>query len=188
MERLQIALDVEGVLADSHRAAQEQSDMLDAETCPPNQWDFPTMEHYNEFMDVTEQCWRQNHDVIPPVEHGLGAATMKLSLFHDVDIVTHRTGVDEKMQAWLLDHGIEYRDFYATDRPKTHVGEYDVHIDDSPNVVDDVISDERHIFLVNRPYNEFVEPTMGVWKVSGVTEAMNALTDASIVNRVKSDA
>ena len=185
MERLHIALDVEGVLADSHLAAQQRSDVLDESTSPPTTWDFPTDEHYDEFMRVTAEAWDNDWADIPPVEYGLGEAVSRMALFHNVDIVTHRTGHDDAIQNWLHKYGIEYENFISTDQQKTLVGNHDVHIDDSPNVVDDVLDAGRNIMLVERPYNHVVERTFGVWAVSGVVEASELLTDSTIVERIK---
>lgn len=184
MEALRIALDVEGVLADTHTATAERSDMLEPHECPPPGWDFPTEEHYDEFMHVSQNLWHNHAHHIPPMEDGLWKAVGKLHRFHHVDIVTHRKNVDRQIQEWLAGYNIEYDEFHTSAGNKTDVGDYHVHIDDSPNVVTDVLENNRSILVVDRPYNQDIEYGKRhepfVRHVSGVTEASEILTGNDI--------
>lgn len=189
MRRLDIALDVEGVLADTHAATAERSDRLTREQCPPPNWDFESEEQLQHFLHVSQNLWHNHHEQIPPVPQrngwDIGWATMKLSKFHNVDILTSRTEVDEQMQQWLDSEGVHYDNFYATSghtADKTEYGDYDVHIDDSPSVAQDALTDGRAVFLPRRPYNPSAAPTADVhahlfYPVEDVTEACQLLTD-----------
>jgi hypothetical protein len=186
MEQLTIALDVEGVLSDTHSATAERSDFLDADNVPPENWQFPSKEHYDEFMHVSQNLWHNHNEQIPPLEPTIGSATGVLSEYHTVDVVTHRTNVPDQIQEWLSHHMVEYRDFYETTKYKTHVGDYDVHIDDSPVVVNNVVSNGRYMMLVEHEYNNSIEHQDRVWRVSGVTEAAKLLSDPTVVKKIRS--
>jgi hypothetical protein len=181
---LDIALDVEGVLADTHKATQKHSDMLEPHECPPPNWEFRCDEHYDEFMDVSQHLWRENPHHIPPVEHGLRYSTGLLNDFHNVDIVTHRRGVDQQLREWLDGYGIEYDNFYVSDGHKSDIGNHDVHIDDSPNVVTDATTNGRVVMLVCRPYNAAIENARDVQRVSGVEHATEILTQRNAIAEI----
>lgn len=185
MEPLDIALDVEGVLADSHRATERRSDLLDADTCPPPDWDFHTEEHYEEFMHVSQNLWHNHAHHIPPMVEDLWRASRRLNRHHDVDIVTHRTNVDRQVQEWLGGYGVEYDEFNVAQGHKTDVDEYDVHVDDSQNVVDDAVGDHRVVLLVDRPYNDSVDCThRRVRRVADVHAAAELLSDPDTVAEI----
>jgi uncharacterized HAD superfamily protein len=187
MERLRIALDVEGVLANSHAATAEKSDVLDERHTPPQNYDFDGQDLIDEYMHVSHNVWYNHNHTIPPMEDGLREATQQLQHHHDVDIVTSRTGVDRKVREWLEGYNVAYDDLIITDHPrsnKTEYGDHDVHIEDSPEVTADALEMGRAVFLVDRPYNEGIDYDR-VWRVSGVTEAAEMLTDPSVVTEVR---
>jgi len=187
MKRLHIALDVEGVLADSHAATAERSDELEPHQCPPPNWDFESDEHYDEFMHVSQNLWHNHAHHIPPMEAGLWKATRSMNRLHDVDIVTHRSNVDNQVKEWLSGYNIDYNDIHFARGHKTDVGDHDVLVDDSPNVARDGIENNTHVLLVNRPYNENVSglDSRYVRRVSGVRAASEVLRDRDYINRVK---
>lgn len=171
MNELDIALDVEGVLADTHAATAERSDFLEEQHCPPPDWEFPTDEHFEEFMHVSQNLWHNHTHEIPPMVENLWKPTRRLSRVHNVDIVTSRTNVDSQILDWLDAYGVYYEDFHVATGPKTDIGHYDIHIDDSPHVAADALTDHRHVVLIDRPYNQSVEETNRLTRVSDVSEA-----------------
>lgn len=190
MRQLQIALDVEGVLADSHLATARKSDVLDEDEVPPHQYNFGDDGLLDEYMHVSQNVWHNHNHLIPPMEDGLWKATKCLARHHTVDIVTSRTGVDRQVQEWLDGYNIAYDDFIVTNRPrsnKTDYGDHDVHIDDSPNVARDALDVNRGVFLVDRPYNtDFGRLTDSrLRRVSGVTEVADMLTDPDYLSGVR---
>jgi hypothetical protein len=187
MRSLHIALDVEGVLADSHAATAERSELLDESTCPPPDWDFPSDDHYDEFMHVSQNLWHNHNYTIPPTEDGLWKAVRRMNRVHDVDIVTHRSNVDAQVKEWLAGYNIDYDDIHFADGHKTQVGDHDVLVDDSPRVAEDGIRNHTHVLLVNRRYNENVSglDSRFVKRVSGVTAASEVLTDPGYVEEVR---
>lgn len=189
METLDIALDVEGVLADSHAATAERSDVLTDDHVPPQNYDMGSEEEIEEYMHVSSNVWHNHTHEIPPMEDELWKATRRLNRHHNVDILTSRVGQDENVKLWLDGYNIEYDNFISTQHPnsdKTEYGNYHVHIDDSPRVASDVIDANRALVLIDRPYNEGVVGDASPYhkRVSGVTEASELLTDPTIVSKL----
>lgn len=180
METLDIALDVEGVLADSHAATADRSDFLEDEHCPPPDWDFPSEDHYEEFMHVSQNLWHNHAHHIPPMVDGLWKETRRLARRHNVDIVTHRSGVDDQVREWLDGYNIHYENFHVARGDKTDVGDYHVHVDDSPQVARDALESGRSVVLIDRPYNQRLDYEIQhepfVRRVSDLSEAAEVLT------------
>jgi hypothetical protein len=129
-----VALDVESVLADTNEAALQSTDKLDREELFGS-WDM-TDYQWQVYMGVTDSVWRHNPASIPPEEPLIEEYVKEIYSRHDLDIVTGRTGVDEQMVWWLDEHGIEYNDFISTDQAK-YLLDYDVYIDDNPEMFDE---------------------------------------------------
>lgn len=183
---LDIALDVEGVLADSHVATAERSDVLDERHTSPQNYDFGDEELIEEYMHVSSNVWHNHNHEIPPMEDGLREATRTLSTLHNVDILTARVGQDEAVREWLAGYNVHYDRFISTAAPnseKTEYGDHDVHIDDSPKVAQDAIDAGRHVILVDRPYNRDVAGDR-IERVSGVTEASELLSDSDYLSEL----
>lgn len=187
MRSLHIALDVEGVLADSHAATAERSDMLEPNDCPPPNWDFQSDEHREEFMHVSQNLWHNHAHHIPPTEDDLWKSVRAMARVHDVDIVTHRSNVDQQVREWLAGYNIDYDNIYFADGYKSEVDDHDVLVDDSPRVAEDCIRNRTHCLLVNRRYNENVSglDSRYVRRVSGVRAASERLRDPGYVEEVK---
>lgn len=165
---LQIALDVEGVLSNTHKAAYERSDILKPEH--DEEWGFPTEELYDEFMHVSQNLWHNHWEKIPPMEDPKVLQDVTESLYeygHTVDIVTHRRNVDDQVQAWLDDKRIVYKEFHAPSEEKDEL-DYDLYVDDKPALAERIKNDpQRAIVLRDRPYNQSVE-TIGEPRIERV--------------------
>lgn len=182
---LRIALDVEGVLSNTHKAAVERSDRLKPEH--NEQWGYPG-DLYEEFMHVSQNLWHNHHEQIPPMEDPdtLHQATKELAAEHKVDIVTHRRNVDEQVQTWLADHGVVYDEFRAPSVEKDEL-DYDVYIDDKPALAERIINDpERVIVLRDRPYNEHIDDSQErIERAYSLTKPLFMFTDPYTVAHVK---
>ncbi len=141
-----VALDVESVLADTNEAALQSTDKLDrAELL--GSWDLSD-EQWQVYIGVTDAVWRHNPDSIPPEEPAIDEYVSQINKGNTVDIVTGRMHVDEQIIWWLEEHGIEYNDFISTNRPKYEFTEYDVFIDDNPDMFN-----ECRLLLRHQPWN-----------------------------------
>ena len=143
-----IAVDVEGVLADSHAVARKEfdDDIL-------NSWGFPNKETENKFLNLLSNEWHNNWEDIDLVTETAPYGVKILNELYDLDIVTARTDADEEILNWLDQNNIEYQGFVSTKTYKERLG-YDIYIDDNPHMVGEDIT----LFLHDQPWNSNVEP------------------------------
>lgn len=149
MNNLRIALDLEGVLADTHVPVIDHSDMLTEESF--HEWDFADDE-LDEFLDTLVHVWAEHTFDIPPSEEGLAEKVDTLRMMgHDVDLVTNTPGASNDVIPWLEYHGIEC-DRYRFPGPETNKEEldYDIYIDDNPYMV----GEAEFLYFVTTPWND----------------------------------
>lgn len=142
---MQIALDLEGVLADTHLATRDRSDRLGPEHFEYWGFDDEMWDHYHH---VSQNLWHNHWEDIDPMEPALCDVVRILRYDHTVDILTARTGVDDQIQKWLDANDIQYDGFTATKQPK-HEFDYGVFIDDNPRMAGDV----DFLYMRDRPWN-----------------------------------
>lgn len=157
MEVANVALDIEGVLSDTHEATAQRSNFLTEDECPPDDFSFPTDEHFEEFMHVSSNLWHNHNHMIPPKVENIWKAVRNINHVYSVDIVTNRNNVDDMLREWLDGYNVEYDNFYSLRGDKTGIGDHDIHVDDSPHVAADALSAGRHVVLIDAPYNQSVE-------------------------------
>jgi hypothetical protein len=146
---MRVALDVESVLADSNEAALQSTDKLDRQELL-GEWDLSDHQ-WQVYMGVTDAIWRHKPEIIPPEEPALDEYVSQIRQNHEVHIVTARMHVDEQIVWWLEEHGIEHDSFTSTDQPK-HELDYDVYIDDNPDMFG-----ECRLLLRHQPWNAAID-------------------------------
>ncbi|AGM11389.1 hypothetical protein M199_gp277 [Halogranum tailed virus 1] len=147
---MKIALDVESVLADTNEAALQSTDKLDrAELL--GEWDLSDHQ-WQVYMGVTDAVWRHNPQFIPPEEPNLDRYVSELRENNEVHILTAREHVDESIVWWLEEHGIEYDSYTSTGVPKYHFEQFDVFIDDNPDMFG-----ECRLLLRDQPWNAHLD-------------------------------
>lgn len=134
---MRVALDVENVLANPNEPALNATDKLSREVVEDTWFSNAAEEvQYQVFMGVTDAIWRHNPQTIPPEEPNLAEYVERI---HDradeLVILTHRQHVDEQIIWWLEEHNIVYDDYISTDAPKWEF-DFDVWVDDNPNMLD----------------------------------------------------
>lgn len=145
MGGLSIALDVEGVLADSHAYALNHSQLTEDDF---SKWGFDTEERKRIFLNTLTKTWHERWEDIP-MTHPLNAAgSHLLSKYFNVDIVTARTNADDEIQFWLEEKDISYDNFISTDTYKERL-DYDIYIDDNPHMTELDID----LYLVDKSWN-----------------------------------
>lgn len=140
---MKIAVDVEGVLADSHAVARREmsKDVL-------NSWGFPDKETEQKFLDLLSDEWHNNWEDIDKVTETASYGVKILNCLYHVDIVTARTDADDEILNWLDQNNIEYEGFVSTKTYKERLG-YDIYIDDNPHMVGKDID----LYLHDQPWN-----------------------------------
>lgn len=162
-----IALDVESTLADSNEAALQSTGKLDREELI-GEWDLSDYT-WQVYMGVTDALWRHKPEVIPPEEPDLDRHVTDIAEGNEVHILTARQHVDPQIMWWLDHHGIEYDEFHSTDKNKCSFEEYDVFIDDNPEMVGDC----RQLLLRHQPWNAHIDTSKykSVHRIYSLAEA-----------------
>lgn len=145
-----VALDLEAVLADTMNEALTSTDKLD-ESAVRGNWNMPD-EQFQIYLGVTDALWRHNPLSISPVEPNIDKYVDDIAEENEVHIVTGRQHVDENLMFWLQRHMISFEDFTSTGKNKWEFEEYDVFIDDNPEMVG-----ECRLLLRDQPWNRHIE-------------------------------
>lgn len=140
---MKIAVDVEGVLADSHAVARRE---MSKEIL--NSWGFPDKETEEKFLNLLSNEWHNNWENINKVTDTASYGVKILNSLYHVDIVTARTDADDEILNWLDQNNIKYEGFVSTKTYKERLG-YDIYIDDNPHMVGKDID----LYLHDQPWN-----------------------------------
>lgn len=182
-----IALDVDSTLAATSEVAFDLIDRPDHTYADIESWDWG-LEKFGaaRYLSALWHAWTLRPHAIRPMEAFVATAVDRLHDIGTVDIVTnhpdHR-GITEGKKEWLDDYGIDYERFVKVDRgvSKAEFDEYDVYIDDNPNLPAEVAehNPDATMLLRDHPYNQNVEaPHI---RVSSVGVAATYLSDDSEV-------
>lgn len=171
---MKIAIDVESVLAEPTEAVLQSTDTLTYEQVR-GKWLSTSDEDsraYQIYMGVSDAIWRHKPEVIPPEESNLDEYVAAMRENHEVHILTSRQHVDAQVQWWLERHNIEYDGFISTGRPKYEFDEFDIFIDDNPDM-----AGHCRLFLRHQPWNEHIDvlSMKGVTRIYSVAEVLEYL-------------
>jgi 5'(3')-deoxyribonucleotidase len=156
---MKIAVDVEGVLADSHAVARKE---MSKEIL--NSWGFPDKDTEEKFLNLLSNEWHNNWENINKVTETASYGVKILNSLYHVDIVTARTDADDEILNWLDQNNIEYEGFVSTKTYKERLG-YDIYIDDNPHMVGKDID----LYLHDQPWN----------RDSNANNRVNSITQAA---------
>lgn len=143
-----IAVDVEGVLADSYTFVRGTIPEENMQT-----WGFESDEMKELFLDTLTDGWHNEWEEIGLVTSSAPHAVRILHQLYDVDIVTARTNADEEIIQWLEMNNVPYEGFVSTKTYKERLG-YDIYIDDNPHMAGENIE----LYLHDQPWNKHVDP------------------------------
>jgi len=179
---LQSAVDIDGVLADTHTSwcnrfnAQTGKHMTIRDIKNWTFWnDFGITE--DDFLNIHAKVW-DDWQSIPPTEKNLSAKVNALHQFGPVDILTARRKATVRPAAlWLAMHRIPYRHLIVAQSTseKSLLG-YDVFVDDS-DVVMSAVSKKQNTWgiLYARPWTENLSLPPNVWRIHTWEEAPTIL-------------
>jgi uncharacterized HAD superfamily protein len=176
---LNIALDVDGVLADVIELWLVYSKKIRPSISKEEitNWDFWKKFNINRYDFYTEltSCW-SNWNSIPPTENNLSLITQNLSNFGKVDIVTARElSTDSFVKKWLKLHNITYENYVSViDGPMKADLDYDVFIDDSPINAIKFSKHKKNVFLYSQPWNQHISG-QNIQRISNLSEAITKL-------------
>jgi len=176
---LNIALDVDGVLADVIESWLIYSKKIRPSISKEDitNWDFWKkfkINRYDFYAELTS-CW-SNWNSIPPTENNLSLITQNLSNFGQVDIVTARElSTDSFVKNWLKLHNITYENYVSViDGPMKADLDYDVFIDDSPINAIKFSKHKKKVFLYSQPWNQHISG-QNIQRISNLSEAITKL-------------
>ena len=162
-DRLKIAVDLDGVLAESmlvwcERANREFGTHLNMEDLDSwSSWSRFGISK-DDFYRLLDESWI-DWEQVPPTEPGVADKVARIEKFGDIDIVTGRSkGTEEAAKSWVENQKVRYRHFVrvAGWRDKIHLN-YDVYIDDAPDLMPLVShSPTAWAILYDRPWNRDV--------------------------------
>ena len=172
IEKLRVAVDVDGVLAETMEAWTKTFNKLHGTRFKLKDIDSwaswikfgITKDEFYRILDGTWENWLD----IPPTEPDLAAKVQRAERHGVLDIVTGRSeSTVLAVKQWLKNQGIKYNRFVRVPgwRYKIALG-YDVYIDDAPEMMP-MISRSPSVFgiLYQRPWNMDVLDLLQVFKV-----------------------
>jgi uncharacterized HAD superfamily protein len=176
-EQLKIAVDLDGVLAETMEAWCTRANeflgtnytLSDLDTWASWRKLGITRDQFFQFLDEAWDDWK----TIPPTEPGLAEKVRKIARLGQIDVVTGRS--KESVRAakhWLADQEIEYRRFVRVPGWKDKIFlNYDVYIDDAPELMP-LISRNPMMWgiLYSRPWNKTVPELHQIFRVESWTE------------------
>jgi len=184
---LRIALDVDGVLADMVATllkVYEEETGIRIRREEVDSWDFwskygITRQHFVQLLVKTWSRW----DEIKPTEEDLSEDVKQLNEIGHVDILTQRPAKTIRyVKEWLEQHDIRYRNFTWVPLKTTKANyQYDVFIDDSPRLAEELVKRNKPMLLYSQPWNASVNETKTLRRVKSLDECVEILGGGGFV-------
>lgn len=185
------ALDMESVLADTHRVYIEtlnERHGTEYEYGDATDWNWVQQDErdFEEFMEIVESVWKDDWENIPTCDTPdiLTRSVENLAVEVELDIVTARQNVEIEMRKWLAAQRIlgSISGYCSIPPGNTKANlDYDYYIDDKPHLADQVTQNQV-VFLYDQPWNQHVEENerSNVYRVHSVNEAVELIYDPSL--------
>ena len=176
-ERLKIAVDLDGVLAETMETWCKHANeflgtnlkLADLDTWASWRKLGISREQFFQFLDEAWDDWQS----IPPTEPRLAEKVGKIARSGQIDVVTGRSKESVKAaKSWLAEQEIPYRRFVRVPGWKDKIFlNYDIYIDDAPELMP-LISRNPTMWgiLYSRPWNRTVPELRQVFRVESWTE------------------
>ncbi|MEM2237082.1 MAG: hypothetical protein QXR26_00100 [Candidatus Caldarchaeum sp.] len=180
---MHIALDVDGVLADLAGMIvklyrEETGVSIDRSII--TEWEFwhKLSMTRQQFMEMIVKAWSRWFE-IQPLEDDLSEDVEALSRIGVVDILTQRPAQTiNYVKQWLKHHNIRYRMFTWVPLKASKVSfVYDVYIDDSPRLAEQLQKTNRLLLLYDQPWNMNVNIGHNILRVRSLDEAVERLAN-----------
>lgn len=181
-QKLKIALDLDGVLANTMQTFCELTNSRRSTHFTPEQFDRwnaweITKTNKDEFLRTLDEAWF-NWRSIPPVEENLAEKISSLQRMGQVDLVTARSEVTVPFaKEWLHHQKIPYNKFVRTESTaaKSYL-DYDFFIDDSANLMPLIASRMfGYGILYEQPWNRTALNMPRIFRIQKLEEALPLL-------------
>ncbi len=176
VNRMKIALDVDGVLADVIISWLNYNNSIRPKITKSQitSWEFWKEFKIDpfEFYSELSACWK-NWISVPPTEEKLSSTINSISELGQIDIVTARERyTDSFVVSWLDHYDIHYDNYISViDGPMKADLDYDVFIDDSPLNAEKFIKKNKKIILYSQPWNKHIH-NEEIFRISSLSEAV----------------
>ncbi len=182
---MKIAIDVDGVLLDlMSEFCQMYNERFGTKYSKEDatNWDF--YKDWDIPLEFLTDSFRQLHEnpMITPLIDKVAPEIMKeLRLVYDIDIITSREAYTrkaliERLNSLGIHKGSHYKEIIITPLSPNDVKlsyEYDLFIDDNPNLATSINKyDDKILLLYNQPWNYSVQNTRNVVRVQNWTEIL----------------
>ena len=143
-------------------------------------------------MNISNMEFRKHYSTVwHKMSHAIDllvdkALLLEVSRHYEIDLVTKRANVPlveatvVPLRKWLEKHGMDkYRLVVSDMRHEKDVLEYDIYIDDSPKLAENISKySNKKLFLVNRPHNKYYRiKSDNIVRVHDVNGALHALIE-----------
>ena len=184
---MRIALDVDGVLANLIEPLlrlYENETGVRISVEEVDEWDFWRKHGLSKqgFIELLIRTWARWWE-IEPIEDDVAEDVEKLNQLGQVDIVTQRPAKTVSyVKEWLSKHGIRYRKFtWVPPRTTKAKFGYDIYIDDSPKLAEELNKLGKPMLLYNQPWNRSFGETKVVRRVYSLDDCIEILEDGGLV-------
>ncbi|MBI2184387.1 MAG: hypothetical protein HYU39_05445 [Thaumarchaeota archaeon] len=184
-KQLKIALDIDGVLADSMMLwtrVFNQTYSRHLTTSQMGTWNFWSELGLTrrQFQEIFTKIW-EDWTHLPPTEPEISEKVRRLSQYGGIDIVTGRTeDTAEYAEKWLSMQKVPYGKLYLMPGNTTKLDSgHDIYVDDSPLIASEAPVVQRKILLYNQPWNRCVRNNHYVTRVSSLDDAATVLSSIS---------
>lgn len=153
-------------------------------------WDFKSVgSNYLEMMKFYVDAWKNHWEEIRFM--GNKYSLIRVEEYFTQDVSSSRDwnerdgptgGTIEGTEKWLFANGINWLPyFFDQTKIKKFDLKYEIYVDDSPKLAEEIISRSRRFqFVIDKPYNRHIPDTERTMRVSGIDEFSEELISAAI--------
>lgn len=144
-------------------------------------WGISEKEFWKHFQEVAKHI-----EEYPPIDENIAGAVMfLLNRAHKVDILTNALAEPEKIKERLAEfdirQGKEYEEFIKnTEKFDKAEQDYDIYVDDNPNLADKIIGTDKYLVLFRQNWNRNIKANNNILPVSnwmGVLRAIEKIVE-----------
>jgi uncharacterized HAD superfamily protein len=189
---MRIAVDINGVLIDNmenfvdlynklHKTQYEKKDVTNWEFY--HDWGFSDKEFFELFYKTYD-----NMNSIKFIDHNAPKIMKKLNKIHDVYLLSalnslYESLLIEKLNYHNIQKGIHYKEvIIVPDRPwdlkAKH--EFDIYIDDNPNLIEPIKGLNRYLLLYDQPWNQDCIAEKNIFRVHNWKQIFKIINQLSV--------
>lgn len=180
-----IALDFDSVLSDTMHSWTLKHNQLYGTNLSKS--DIKTWKFWKDLGiedKIKDQCFQEawkDWKNLPPTEQNLDKKVTKLTEYGDVEVLT---SVDKNhigdVKNWLNDKNILNVEVIPTEGKNKIVYDYDLFIDDDPQLATDARSKNKKCFVYHQEWNRSVKESDSIIRIKSLTHAITQISKKGI--------